>query len=189
MRSAGSSADRNVAATPSQGGESRSPLRPRAIGWPASTRRVLPALALLLPILLALGVQGADARRGWCRVDPVVEIAGQTAHIWVASTTEMRKAASGPVQIVVTLPEGITGREIPAESGAGFGFGIKVKFKESEQLRAARAGVQVRVAAHAPAHDQSLPVRLSFKPVGRGLLSPGAAVGVANDWVSLTTGP
>ena len=147
------------------------------------------ALALLPALVLALGVQEVEARRGWCRVDPVVRIDGQLAHVWVASTVGMRQSATGPILVDITLPPGISGAEVPEASGAGFGFGIVVTVKESTALRATPAGVQVQVAVYAPADDDALPVQVVFKAVGRGPLSSGTAVGSAGDWVTLTTGP
>ena len=158
--------------------------------YPAPFRRVLLTwLPLVQALVLVLGVQGAEARRGWCRVDPVVEIGGQTAHIWVASTVEMREAASGRVRVVVKVPAGVPAREVPEASGGGFGHGIKVTFKETMRLQAAEAGVPVRISVYAPAHDDSLPVRVTFMPVADGPLSPGTATGSADDWVVLRTGP
>jgi hypothetical protein len=145
-------------------------------------RRLLPAVALVALILL-LPTHPADAGKGWCRTDPAVLLDGQLADIWVASTLDAFTVATGPTQIVVTVPIGTT--VSPVISDLGFGYGYDVQFVESADLARTEAGLDVTVAVWVPASDDTLPVQVDFVPRVVGVLAPASAEGTANMWVTL----
>ena len=139
--------------------------------------------ALALPA--AFAARGAGAQRAWCRADPLLRIAGQEAHVYVASYVEMRAAATGKIRLVVTIPDRVEAKLLDVL--ADFGEGYDVDFARSRDLRAASGRVPVRVAVYAPASDGTLPVLVDFVPVGSGPLAPASAAGTANAWLTLTT--
>ena len=149
----------------------------------ASSRFLAPMLGLLALLVLA---PGAGARISWCKKDPVVQIAGQTADILISSYDTMNNAATGPVVVVVTVPTGIA--TVLRATDAGFGgLGYAVSFAQSDTLKNSSRSLQVRVEVYAPASDASLPVKVQFTPRGTGRLAGGSASGIANSWVVLTT--
>jgi hypothetical protein len=147
------------------------------------------ALALLggaaLALPAAFAARGASAQRAWCRADPLLRIAGQEAHVYVASYAAMRTAATGKIRLVVTTPAQVEAKLLDVL--ADFGEGYDVEFERSRTLRAASGRVPVRVAVYAPASDGTLPILVDFVPVGSGPLAPASAAGTANTWITVAT--
>ena len=143
-------------------------------------------LVLLLGLVVVwfLLATGADARPTWCRTDPVVQIDGQTVHIYLSSYLAMNDAATGPTQIVVTVPTGVEAVLRAADPGFG-GHGYDVRFAESAALKTTPRRLQVHVAVYAPATDDSLPVVVDVVPFGDGRIAGGSASGTANAWILL----
>jgi hypothetical protein len=149
--------------------------------------RLLGLSALAVPT--ALAPRPARAIHGWCKTDPIVQIDGQTADIYLSSHLEMKQLASGPAEVVVTVPTGVPVRLVATDPGFG-GLGYDVRFAESGGLTDNGHVLEVRVKVYAPALDGLhgvLPVRVDFTPRGTGRLVPGEAEGVANEWVTLRT--
>ena len=147
--------------------------------------RLLGLAALALPA--ALRPRTADALRGWCRLDPIVTIDGQLASIFIASYLEMQLLATGPTEVVVTVPPGIRSRLVATDLGFGL-HGYDVRFAESDELTATQDGLEVQIKVVVPARDAAdgpLPVTVDFIPLGFGRLTPGSAEGLANTWVIL----
>jgi hypothetical protein len=147
------------------------------------------AVALILTVLLGVTAQGAAAGRGWCRADPVIMVDGQLADVFISSDFGMLASATGPIQMVVEIPNGSKGSLILNDFG--YGYGYQVSFVHASDLVRGRH-TQVRISAYAPADDSSLPVSVTFAPrsLGLGLLPVlfgMRADGTANSWVSLTT--
>ena len=150
--------------------------------------RLLGLAALALPV--ALRPRAAGAIHGWCRIDPIVQIDGQTADAFLSSHDEMRQLATGPAKLVFTVPTGVPAKLIATDPGFNR-KGYDVRFAESDKLRNAAGALEVRVEVYAPAldgPDGPLPVRVDFVPRGNGRLAPGQAEGRANEWVRLTAG-
>jgi hypothetical protein len=151
--------------------------------------RQIAAVALILTLLLGVTAQGAAAGRGWCRADPVIVVDGQAADVFISSDLKMLFSATGPIQMVVEIPNGSKGSLILNDFG--YGYGYRISFVQASDL--VRGGhTQVRIRAYAPAHDSSLPVSIIFAPrsLGLGLLPVlfgVSADGAANSWVTLTT--
>jgi len=155
---------------------------------PALTRRAALAALPGAALALAAAVRGAEARRAWCRTDPVVRIGGALADIFVSaplgSVAKALLTVTGPNQITVTVPSGVEARLVLAD--LGFGRGNTVTFAQSPDLKTTAKGIQVRVEVLVPA-TTSFPVRVEFAPRVLGLLSPASAEGTSNSRVTLTT--
>jgi hypothetical protein len=154
-------------------------------------RRILAALLLVLACSLTLGTSNAIAGIAWCRVDPVVVIDGQLADIYVASNLAMQLKATGPVQMVISLPPESTGKVLLTDTGFGL-QGYQISFVTDDSLIRTASSNQVRVAVYAPARDGSLPVQVTVAPRSlnaslRAILFGWSADGFANSWVTLTT--
>jgi hypothetical protein len=130
-----------------------------------------------------------SAGRAWCRADPIVIVGKDIVDIQVASSLEMYKSASGPIQMVVTVPQGTRAQVLIEDFGFGRGYDIEVVTGNVP------AGTRATVAIYAPAADGSLPVTVSGTRLTvdvRGLLRLrpnivwlGSASGSANSWVVL----
>ena len=153
---------------------------------PAPRRAAIAPALLLAALALLLAVPGASAGRSWCKSDPVVMIDGHVADIWLSSYVEMDAAATGPAQVVVTVPTGVAAELLAVDNGFG-GHGYDIGFAESSKLKATATSLQVQVQAYVPATDGSLPVKVQFIPRGTGPLKAASATGLANAWVMLKT--
>ena len=149
------------------------------------TRRDAARLLGLAPVALAAALppRGAGASKQWCKVDPVVKIDGEVADIVLSSYEEMEEAATGPAQVVVTVPPGVETVLRSTDRGFG-GHGYDVRFERFEDLKDTGGALRLRVAVYAPATDGSVPVRLDFVPRrDGGRLQAVTAEGAANAWV------
>ena len=155
----------------------------------------LKRLRRLITVVLAVGavialVASASAGRAWCRADPVFTIDGDVVDIQVASSLEMYGAATGPIQMVVTVQEGADAEMHLSDFGFGYGYDIQIIEDASMD-----AGDNPVVAVFAPASDSSLPVTVHGARVGDilsglfgssvDLLWVGDASGQANEWIKL----
>jgi hypothetical protein len=145
----------------------------------------LGARVLCLAILvLSLTPHGTSASVGWCRSDPVVMFETDLADIFVAAPPAVLLKVTGPTEIVVTIPEGVSASVVTY--GQGFGRGESITIVSSPDLQKTTSGIQVRIDVLVPA-TENLPIRVEFAPRVVGILSPASANGFANTWVSLST--
>jgi len=144
--------------------------------------RTLGASALAVPA--ALGLRNADAARAWCRTDPLVLIDGTIVDIFVLGPLTAPLKVTGPTEVVVTVPVGVSASLVLMD--LGFGRGEVVSFAESAEPTKDDRGIQVKVDVRVPARDKSMPVRVEFAPRIIGILWPTSAEGTANRWISLT---
>ena len=145
-------------------------------------RSVAAALVLVLGVF-AVFAPNASAGISWCRVDPGVSINGQTVSIFIASTEEIFEQATGPTDVVVSVPVGVSTELLWTD--AGFGYGETVTFVESSRLRATSSGVQIMVSAYVPA-TESLPVLVEIVPADAGVVT-ASAQGATNAQVRVST--
>jgi hypothetical protein len=148
--------------------------------------RLAPALAAVA-LMLVMTAGGAGAWGiSWCQSDPVLKINGQVVDVRVSSVTEMKSLATGPIQLVVTVPTGTSTELLAADQG--FGYGYRVSFVQSDRLLKKAVGAEVQLAVYAPASDGSLPVKVGFRPLSANgeFTLAASAIGTANTWVSLT---
>jgi hypothetical protein len=146
--------------------------------------RFLLLLMAMLVVLFGPLAQQADASKAWCRTDPVVVIGGQITDIFVAGPLSALLVATGPTEIVVTVPTGVDAWLLLPD--LGFGKGVNVSFEESSSLSTSRKGVQVEVAVFVPA-SEDIPIRVEVAPRVLGILWPATTEGTANQWLALST--
>jgi hypothetical protein len=149
------------------------------------------SLLAALVLSMAVGNTHADAARGWCMVDPVIMVDGQLADVFVSSDPAMLLRASGPIEMVISIPTGSRGVVILTD--LGFLKGYKISFKQSSALVKTRTHTPVIVSVYAPNRGDQLPVKVTFAPrtLSSGLLAIlfGKSVsGLSNSWVTLKTG-
>ena len=150
-------------------------------------------LSLLAAFVLSLAIAAphADAARGWCMADPLIMVDGQLADVFVSSDPAMLLKASGPIEMVISIPVGSKGVVILTD--LGFGRGYKISFKQSSALKRTSTHTQVQVSVRAPNTGSSLPVKVTFAPrtLKSGLadiLFGQSVTGYSNSWVTLKTG-
>ncbi len=152
----------------------------------AQARRGLARLAMpmvLALVLLTILAPNASATIGWCRTDPAISINGQTVNIFVASTEEIFQQATGPTQVTVSVPVGVSA--VLLWTDPGFGYGETVTIVESSRLRVTASGAQIMVSASVPATG-SLPVLVEVVPANVGVVT-ASAQGRTNAQVRLST--
>ena len=152
---------------------------------PHARGRLMATVATLVLVALALQVQSAVAGIGWCKSDPVVLIDGHPVDIFVSAPADAPLRVTGPTEIVVTVPVGVSVELVVSD--LGFGRGEVVTFAESHALRVTDTAIGVKVAAYVPTADDGMPVLVEVAPRVVGLLSPASAEGAANEWVRLKT--
>lgn len=156
--------------------------------------RVFPtSLVLAMVALLVLAVP-ASAGRAWCRADPIMTIDGEVVDVYISSNLQMFLSASGPIQMVVTVPQGVKANVVLHDLGFLRGYKTKIEYSSDLQVRS-DGHVPIRVAVYAPARSSSLPVSVTVVPTGLSLLHDGllkidhnhiyggTAEGRANQWI------
>lgn len=138
----------------------------------------------LLTAGLGAPARVAEAGRGWCRTDPLMLIDGDLVDIFCTAPLSMLLSATGPNEIVVTVPKGVKAYLVLA--GIGFGRGEIVRIEKSADLEKKRRSVEVHVDVFIPARE-NLEVGVEFAPRILGILNPDTAEGFANSWVTLKT--
>jgi hypothetical protein len=139
----------------------------------------------LVAVAAAGRPRGTDAARTWCRTDPVVKIDGKVADIWLSSYRELHGSASGPAEIVVSVPVGVSTELLASDLGFGR-HGYRVSFTQSGSLKKLPTRCQVQVSVYVPSTDGSLPLQVDFLPRSSGLTAASAS-GSVNKWVKLAT--
>jgi hypothetical protein len=141
-------------------------------------RGIALALGLLAVLLLAAP---AEAGRRWCARDPIVRLNGAEVQIWVAVPAEYEAAVSGPIQVRIATPRGVTREVVLTDEGFN-GHGEAVTFAP----RAGRvsggsfvASVEIRVPVDAAAvAAKAVPVRVEVVQDGRSQWFDGSAAAV-----------
>lgn len=151
---------------------------------PVDVIRTLVFLALALVLIAPSGP--AQASIGWCQSDPVVIIGDDLTDIILSAPADAPLKVTGPNEIVVTIPDSLSGSVVSLP--AGFGKGESVTVVQSPDLAANPGMIEVIIQVFVPASDDTMPVRVEFAPRGVGLLGPARAEGVANTWITLHTG-
>ncbi len=142
-----------------------------------SFRRVLSSLSLLV-LLLVVTAPTVDATISWCKSDPVVDIGGKRAHVWVSAMDGIQESVTGPTKVKIVVPKGVDHELI--EMDEGFGQGYDVRFVEDDDQRVTPRGIQIRVEVYVPAEDD-MPVRVEVTDRADDLLD--RSTGATNDWV------
>lgn len=128
--------------------------------------------------------RNALAGRGWCYAEPVFLVGDWVVDVTLGSDVAMLLAASGPIDLVLTVPAGVSASLLAAD--AGFGHGYAIDIQASPGLPGSAAGTRLAVEARAPATDSSLPVTVTVT-----ILVPdddamrATAEGIANRWITV----
>ena len=133
----------------------------------------------------ALAPRGVGAGRGWCRVDPVVRVDGQTCHFnvaaWVSTLPEARDLSTGPIRVRVAVPPGTDFEWIADDNG--FGYDYKWGWMEDPELP---SGV-LELRVYVPMTDGTVPIRAEYNALGNGPHSEAVARGTSNAWLVFRT--
>jgi hypothetical protein len=145
-------------------------------------RGIALALGLLAVLLLSAP---AEAGRRWCARDPIVRLNGAEVQIWVAVPAEYEAAVSGPIQVRIAAPRGVT-REVVLTDDGFNGYGEVVTFAPRAG-RVEGGSFVTSVAIHVPvaataAAAQAVPVRVEIVQDGRSQWFTGTAAGT---WFNL----
>jgi hypothetical protein len=124
----------------------------------------------------------AEASRGWCRSDPFIAIEGAVVDIFCTAPLEAPWYVTGPTEIVVSVPVGVSAALVVA--GVGFGRGEVVHFEEKSRLKQLADGIELEVGVYVPA-NRELPIGVEFARNLVGILTPTTAEGVTNQWITL----
>ena len=147
---------------------------------PPATRRGSLLLGLLA-LLIAWTTTDVGAGIGWCRRDPIVDVGGKRAHVYVSSYEEILTAVTGATKVRIAVPDGVSTKLISTDEGFA-GLGYDVLFEESDRLAVTNAGIQIRVSVRVPA-DEVLPVKLKVTDGNEEVLEVNT--GVTGDWVTV----
>ena len=152
---------------------------------PTTRRRLLQlATGAALAAAPALRPVAALAGRQWCRTDPVVQIHGHTAHIyvdaWLKNIKQAKRLATGPTKIVVTVPRNVRVRHVASDKG--FGFGYDFVFEEADIVPGPPFPIPVQVRVYVPMKEHDVRLRARFVPTRPGRLEAGGGEGGSNAW-------
>ena len=162
----------------------RSSHTPGGTLWPSARRAPLLLLSLLVLVAPAFHTSAAAKGTGWCRVDPGLSIGGRETHINLFAEASMLEWADGPIQLVVTVPQGDEGVTTLLYMDSGFGYGYDLVIKTSKTLKDSSSGIDIVVEAYAPAGGRYLAMQVELVPVSAGK-SPTYAKGTSDQWVTL----
>ena len=124
-------------------------------------RRLLSTVTLLLLTLLVVAVAASPvaAGRKWCRRDPIFLINGRSqVNVEIALQEHHQRLVSGPLQVVLYVPEDATAEVIYEDEGFN-NHGEDVLIVEDPKLKANGVSIPIRVQAAVPA-DGKAPVAL-----------------------------
>ncbi len=145
--------------------------------------RVAFALLVTLTLVLGVGRRDASAVLEWCKTDPIVTIGDATVSIFVSATTDILGNATGPTEVVVTVPTGVSYSLVATDNG--FGYGETVTFVESDNLRATPKKTQITVDVYVPATGPYA-VQVEVVPAIAGVVT-SSTTGETNAWLRLGT--
>lgn len=150
-----------------------------------SLRSRLLVVVTLAALAFVVMAPAASAARAWCRTDPVVVIDGTLADVFVSGPLMASLKVTGPTQLIITVPEGVSTQMILTD--LGFLHGYDYQFRQSSELQKTRKGIEVKIQVYVPANDSSMPIKVEFAPRLLGLLWTDSASGTANQWITLNT--
>jgi hypothetical protein len=139
----------------------------------------------LAALLLAPG-SVALSSHGWCSSDPVVLIGDTMTHITLSAPANAPSRVTGSNEIVVTIPDTLSG--VVVSPGPGFGRGESVSVVLSPDLQATSDWIEVTIQVFVPASDDTMEIGVEFATLDAGLLAPTHIHGVANSWITMSAG-
>jgi hypothetical protein len=142
----------------------------------------LVTLLSLFSLLMALGAPKAAAGTKWCRNDPIIDIGGKQAHVWIASVEGAEAAISGPTTVRIAVPMGVSTNLVWTDDG--FGHGYAVEFVESDDLRLTNGTIEIEASVYVPGAAMR-PILVEVTNQLDEVLESG--VGGTNDWIVART--
>lgn len=153
------------------------------VGSSALSRRFVGAAALGVLALLLLVVP-ASAGVLWCRTDPVVEVNGFRANVYVSTESSYLSTVNGPVRLDVHVPVGATARLIQTDSG--FGQGYTIRFIEDARLHSGKGFVEMIASVYVGSSSSNMPVKVDIVPVDPAKCGVSKR-STANQWIATGT--
>jgi hypothetical protein len=137
------------------------------------------AMSALLTLVALLAItNGADAGLGWCRRDPIVVLNGVRVQILVAIPQEYEWNVTGPIQVVVSTPPGVSRQLVSTDAGFN-GLGEQVYWGDLNV--AASGGFPVSIYISVPTNlSFSIPMQVDVIP------DAGSPATVGGDNIGLT---
>lgn len=132
--------------------------------------RLLRSIVVMLTLAAALALTAAPSTArtiGWCKTDPIVDIGGKRANIFVYGMYGILDIVTGPTDVVINVPVGTDTKLIDTDNG--FGYGYNVKFVELESLEETKRGIEIRVDVIVPA-TETLPIKVEITDGAEKLL-------------------
>lgn len=160
--------------------------------------RLLGSAALAIPF--GIESRSAEARRVWCRTDPVIwlgtpdDLRGNTGAIYLSAALEEWELNNSSGDIVIEHPKDATTDKRWEDPNGYFGQGISTNFAIGKGLRFRKWGMDVRVRCFIPASRDDMSIVLEWAPGpiafdadGHPLPAPviASAQGYANQWIVL----
>lgn len=128
--------------------------------------------AAITAVLLVLVSGPAAAGWQWCPRDPIIALNGQEVQIWVSIPEQYESAVTGPVEVDVFIPRGVTHEVLFTDEGFN-GFGETVAFYERGLLRGDEMDVRLRI--HIP-YDRSMVDRGNLPVLLTVILPDGSVI-------------
>jgi hypothetical protein len=134
-----------------------------------SRRQVVRLGVLALPLTFAASSPyQVEARIGWCRRDPILEIDGKWVRIDVYSKKEIIDVATGPTKLHVFVPKQVDFRVVAEDEGFGKGWEISFDRREQLQVDKDKDTVEIQVEVFVPTPEYvRLPVKVLISDPGK----------------------
>jgi hypothetical protein len=111
-------------------------------------RKSLVSMALgVFALVILAGPAMADRR--WCAVDPIVELNGNVVQILVAVPTGLEGAVTGPIDVAINTPTGVSQELIFTDSGFN-GYGETVTFGALNTVVSADGSFETQIHVSLP---------------------------------------
>lgn len=141
-------------------------------------------VAIFATVMFVLVTGPVGAGLQWCPRDPIIALNGQEVQIWVSIPEGDQDAVTGPIDVDVMTPAGVTRDVLFTDEGFN-GYGEVVSFHERGKLRGDEMDVQLRVRVpydRRMVEDANLPVLLTV------ILPDGSVVELQDEHGRASTG-
>ena len=134
-----------------------------------SRRQLVRLGALALPLTFAAASPfQVEARIGWCRRDPILQINDKLVRVDVYSTKQILDAATGPTELRVFVPKQVDFSIVAQDEGFGQGWNIRFDRQEDLKFDKDNDTIQIRVGVFVPTpEDVRLPVKVLISDPGK----------------------
>jgi hypothetical protein len=109
-----------------------------------------------------------EARIGWCRRDPVLEIDDKLVRVDVYSKKEILDVATGPTKLRVIVPKQVDFRVVAEDEGFGQGWDIRFDRREQLQVDKDYGTIEIQAEVFVPTPEEvRLPVKVLISDPGK----------------------